>query len=246
MRAILGRAIGRFLADHVSVVLNLSLTDEADGDGAPALRLADFEPNEIAAAIEELQELHLPGFQKPIQIVVAADNLPELQVFVPAAGRTLTWYRNNNDSGLVIFQLKTTADDQGLKLIRRDADADVLGSVDDDSELDRRLTTLHQIVWDLVSDADGSKIPQSLLVELEALYKLLAPYPRRSLRAWTSFVASVAEQVHSDSPGDAVARTQIQELFENSLGFLGLFNDINSSKVPWSRKGLSETLTAPR
>lgn len=227
MTSILTESIGRLISHVASGFLHGAAqgdSEEASNEATPSVRFSGFLLDEIRVAIAELEGTVIPGYEKPIQIVVGAAELDGFEGHLLAEDETLTTYRNTNYTGLVIFHVAdvSQADEQSLKHVKHVSDSDVFGSASPEV-LERRLAFLHQTIWEQISASRKSARPETLETELALLFKRLRTHQRTGLRAWTTFVHNVAEMVWSKER--AVTASEVQDILATSLASLRLFPD---------------------
>jgi len=156
-------------------------------------------------------------------LVVAADSSVAFPAqFRANPERSITDYRNNNQTGLVYIETKVESDAQGLKSIFSLSDRNFLdGSFDDEgSRIAQRIVEKAWIV------AGGNKIGPGVLISERIVQVLDHIHPKPlsiSVRMFTTFALAVVSD-HLGVGGN-LDSTEVDQLVGRNLIELGLFPD---------------------
>jgi DNA segregation ATPase FtsK/SpoIIIE, S-DNA-T family len=217
---ILGQSIAAFVEDRIG-------RSDLSAEEAPTIRLKGFLEGEIPSIVDALlanERLTLPEHDVPPTVVVGRRGTLEGvdQVHLLSDERTLTWYRNHNEHGLIIIELDAQSDAQGLNFIDTLADNDVLRDPDMRSH---RLKTTTSLAWAGASET-RSGVPDSVQSEIVALFDHLAamsPPAIPSLRRWVEFVGVVVGILATT--GRAVSGPEVRSVLCSQLQHLRMFPD---------------------
>lgn len=206
------------------------------GQPRPALRVTGFSKDETRAAVAALQEL------------VSHDNEPRLTIKVgtndPAIGlpeecrlkrdETLTYWRNQPVSSIVLFDWDAQRDEEGLAAVNRLDDHSLLflGSAD---AADDRFELIAATAWGM---ANGTgKAPSHFVSAVHAVWEVLGIEYQFSLRRWTAYVLEASEFARSAPLATDDASKYAAAM---SLPVLGLFPDPDLFTSPGAIKSRLE------
>lgn len=216
---VIGRALGPIVADE----LRISQTSTEP----PTLRIYGFVEEEIpqiVAAIKDEPRARLPGSSTGVAVVVGRqgylDGVDDSHLLAPH--RTLTWYRNHNENGLILIELDPQSDAQGLRFIDTLSDSDIL-RVDDEALRRQRLRYITAAAWAAVAADSQVAPPESLHDALVTVFEDLEVVSIPPFRQWVQFVVGcslILSQGGTVHTGESVRRA-----IAASLPHLGLFPD---------------------
>jgi DNA segregation ATPase FtsK/SpoIIIE, S-DNA-T family len=209
------RIVGRF----TSMLVKNHFTSQRRAD-APSLRMVGFDRGEIVEFIESFDSFKLSGCEEPVRVVVAGkswEGLPSR--FQLEDGKTVTSYRNNNSSGLVIIELEEPRDAQGLRNMYTITDRLILPRADDRDGW----RTLVSLAWGVNKNGDEGALPGQLADAVQETYRTVAPLGMLSLRKWASFIDSCCARL--TMRGQAVDSNVIEQALGAELSNLDLFTD---------------------
>lgn len=197
---------------------------EKGSDGHPALRLKNLLPSEVGHLLELWSTDGGDDGLGTIQVVIACDADVDCDPrYFAAPGRSITWYRNHNESGLLYIQTKVESDEQGLES---------MFTVLDRNYLDRSLETatfspqrrIVELGWEAVFGA-GSHPPQHFSDRLEDVRSALRNSGSAiSIRPYTAFVVRAAQEIRNLTDG-AVDEATLVRGIGRALPALQLFPD---------------------
>ena len=99
--------------------------------GRPCIRIKDLQPSEIASLLSVWKEQAGNSGLDQIRVVVARDGNDYPPEFLADRDKSITFYRNHNDSGLLYIQTQVQSDEQGLESMFTIRDRNFLdGSLD--------------------------------------------------------------------------------------------------------------------
>lgn len=197
----------------------------APTDERPFFRVKNLTDREALALIEKWSTQALGKRLESMTLVVAADSSQAFpKKYKSDPDRSITDYRNKNETGLVYIETKVESDAQGLKSIFSLSDRNFLdGSFDDEgSRIAQRIV---KEAW-LVSGGNSSG-PSPLLTErIVQVLDYLHPEPLSiSVRMFTAFSLSVVTEYLVT--GKSLDPTEVDQLVGRNLIELGLFPDEN-------------------
>jgi hypothetical protein len=191
---------------------------------APAVRLKNLDVNEVEAFLE-LWDAHSAVDQiEGVQVLIARGGGVNCEErFLADPEKSITWYRNHNDHGLVYIQTKVESDEQGLESMFTIQDRNFLdGSlVTENFDPEKRVS---DIAWEQAGGAPGAmprKMPELLAEVREQLQKNQLPVSVRPYSAFASAVSSTLQQ----SAGQAIDADFLIASIGSALPTLGLFPD---------------------
>lgn len=155
-------------------------------------------------------------------VVSAGTPFPVPDEFQAEPGKSITFYRNHIEGGLVYLETKVESDEQGLKNLFTLKDNNFLdGSFDgEDFSVPRRII---QIAWAEINSSDSA--PSVLLTErlVEVLSALHPEHVSISVRKYISFVITALDL--AAAKGEALEPDEIDHIVGKSLESLDLFPD---------------------
>lgn len=193
----------------------------AQAEERPFFRVKNLTEGECCALISRWEMASVGTRLEQMTLVVAADSHGDFpESFRADPERSITDYRNNNDSGLIYIETKVESDAQGLKNIFSLSDRDFLsGTFDDEGfSVARRIL---ELAWRKASGKDSG--PDSLLSERTiSVLDLVHPNPISiSVRRFTQFSLSIS--LDRVKIGGNLGPQEIDELVGRNLLELGLF-----------------------
>ena len=184
----IGRVLGRLVEHEL---------DNGAADGGPKILVCNFSASEVLEAIHHLEGHRLSVGAPPVDIVVASDvptdGIPERFRLVP--DRSLTWYRNNSVSGLVLVVLAETTDRQGLGQMFRITDRSILERRVDGSHVGANL--LVEQSWQQNGEGGLEEPPQILFAELSRILDGVSRSDPMPLRPWARYVAAACAELRA-------------------------------------------------
>lgn len=144
--------------------------------------------------------------------------------YVAADDRSITYYRNNNPSGLIYVETRVQSDEQGLQNIFTLRDSNFLdGSFDSAAAGEPTVCQLMiQMAWSVAGGGAGEKAPRLLVSTvndlMHVIHPTLLPIPARRF-------ADFAEAVCSQWGSRALDQSEATKLAGRNLWLLGLFPD---------------------
>ena len=164
----------------------------AQAEERPFFRVKNLTEGECCALISRWEMASVGTRLEQMTLVVAADSHGDFpESFRADPERSITDYRNNNDSGLIYIETKVESDAQGLKNIFSLSDRDFLSGTFDDAgfSVARRIL---ELAWRKASGKDSG--PDSLLSERTiSVLDLVHPNPISiSVRRFTQFSLSIS------------------------------------------------------
>lgn len=191
----------------------------------PAVMVRSFEEEEVVALVQALKGFRLSNESEPVDVRVGTTrDVPGLGGHCLEAGRTLTSYRNNNRYGLVLVELDTYSDAQGLANIRTIDDETVLDRDLGDELMQDRLRTIVAAAWSNVQqDRGGEHPPEQLVKRVVDVHGTLARLEAASLRRWVRFVATATAPLALEAVS---AHSTVDRAVGGALPALGLFPDV--------------------
>jgi S-DNA-T family DNA segregation ATPase FtsK/SpoIIIE len=189
----------------------------------PFFRVKNLTDGEAVALIKAWIS-ETPGTRlATMTLVVATDSSTAFpEQFRADPERSITDYRNKNQTGLVYIETKVESDAQGLKSIFSLSDRNFLdGSFDDEgSRIAQRIV---EMAWDV---AGGNKSGLGVLVAERILQVLDHVHPKPlsiSVRMFTTFAMAIVTE-HFQVGGN-LDSTEVDQLVGRNLLELGLFPD---------------------
>ena len=209
--------IGSTVFDLISRQLN-----DIENHERPFFRVKNLRFNEAHAFIDRWSKLEDPRLAL-IKIIVASDSEGEFESrFKADTDKSITYYRDNNESGLVYIETKVESDAQGLKNIFSFSDSNFLDGHFDSSDYKVPIR-MCELAWESL-DGDIDEQPTLLFKRLVEVLNFLHPKPLSiSARRFAKFVLeALRERKKSEQNFTA---TQTDNLIGKHLPELGLFPD---------------------
>ncbi|WP_270933281.1 DNA translocase FtsK [Falsiroseomonas oryzae] len=168
---------------------------EKSADGRPALRLKNLLPGEVGDLLELwTRHAHTDGLAA-IRVVIARDSEIACDArYFADPDKSITWYRNHNETGLLYLQTKVESDEQGLESMFTVLDRNYL-----DGSLETQgfspLRRLMQLGWEAVCGL-GVEPPKQLPERLEIVRTALRDSGIAvSVRPFAAFVERAAREI---------------------------------------------------
>ncbi|WP_433274651.1 FtsK/SpoIIIE domain-containing protein [Pseudonocardia xinjiangensis] len=231
------RIVGQVVADLVKAELLRSVEDPGE---QAAVVVRSFEEDEVIALASALDGFILPGESAPVDIRVGTTrDVRGLEGRRLAAGETLTRYRNNNVSGLVLIELDPFSDVNGIANIVAFDDQTVLDRDLTPEVTGQRLRSIVSTTWALQVESDsGIGAPEQLIKRITEVHGILSRTSEISLRRWIRFsnvsAAALASQMVS-------GHSAVDRAVGESLTALGLFPDPETFAVAGAIKRQIQT-----
>jgi S-DNA-T family DNA segregation ATPase FtsK/SpoIIIE len=203
-------------------------TDESE---QPALRIKNLLKEEVEDLLRQWDSRSVADGLAAVQIVLAHDtDVVCDERFLAKQDRSITWYRNNNEHGLLYVQTKVESDESGLESMFTVQDRNYLdGSLDTDqfSPVER----IVEIAWE---EAGGSPalMPRVLVENLSSVRQILQSNGITiSVRTFAAFALEAAKSLvergnHAFDLGDVRSAVGL------ALPALGLLPDEESLADP--------------
>ncbi|MDO6824999.1 FtsK/SpoIIIE domain-containing protein [Marinobacter sp. 1_MG-2023] len=214
--------IDNVIAGTAFEIVARSFTSESGAD-RNSFRLKNLTRSE---ALEFLKVWQLRSAERKlgkVRLLVASDSheaFPE--EFRANPELSITYYRNNNEHGLVYIETKVESDEQGLKNIFTLRDVNFLdGTFDDDGFIvpDEMVRQAFQYVD--MHDPDGNVLIRDRLVEV--LKELARAGMTVPVRKFAGFVLAAAKEIYES--GSTYSPNETDELVGRSLKLLDMFPD---------------------
>ena len=225
----------RVIAETVFSIVTTLFTSQGNASHK-CFRVKNLLKNEILQFINVWSDLsHQEGIEAA-KVIIAGDSDNDYpDEYRAEKDRSITWYRNNNEHGLIYLETKTESDEQGLKNIFTLQDRNFLDDFFDELDIPQ---TIIERSWNNI--AGKETVPSSLLSQklIEVLKHLHPDKTQVPVRNFIRFVLSCckAYQAH----GSSLTADQQNELIGRSLIYLGLFPDehwhLDSSAARTSRR----------
>ncbi|PQE01762.1 hypothetical protein CYL16_06860 [Mycobacterium sp. EPG1] len=203
-------------------------SDEAE---QPALRLKNLLKEEVEELLRQWDSRSGADGLAIVRLVLAHDtDVVCDQRFLAKQDRSITWYRNNNEHGLLYVQTKVESDESGLESMFTVQDRNYLdGSLETDqfSPVNR----IVQIAWE---DAGGkpSLMPRALVEDLSLVREILQSNGITiSVRTFAAFALEAAKTLVV-SGNSAFDRDDVRLAVGLALPALGLLPDEDSMADP--------------
>lgn len=205
----------------VAEIARSSLTDAA-GAHRPAVRISGFDEREVAAIVDAMRGFRLPGTSEDVTIKVGTTT--DIAGIDPryrlAAGETLTHWRNEEVTALVVIDWDPQGDEEGLAALNRLGDRSVL--TEDDEELaSQRFDLVVEHAWSATGRGDVP--PGRLRDDLSAVRRATVEAHNLSLRRWTAYVAEVCSHL---ADVELLTPHEVDRAVGRDLPTLGLFPDL--------------------
>lgn len=211
------------IAETVFTIVASSFGKDIEGSARNCFRIKNLQKQEILKLID-VWSRESPAYDlQDVKVIIAGDSDDDYPSEHKAEkGRSITWYRNNNEKGLVYLETKTESDEQGLKNIFTLQDRNFLDGFFDNSDLNVPETIVERC-WKIVSN-DGSNAPSlfsNLLLEvLRHIHPVKTQVPVRNFIKF-----SLANCEAYNSKPETFTAEQQEEIVGENLIHLGLFPD---------------------
>lgn len=209
----------------VQHVFSGNIGGEGNDRDRPALRLKNLTLAEIEQFLG-LWEAHTEGTElSDVKVVIAHDSGLDVDSrYLADPERSITYYRNNIDTGLLYIQTKIESDEQGLESLFTIQDRNYLdGSLDTDGVYSAE-KTLIKLCWEKAGGPPPrfpSKLPDHLGHIRKSFQTNNIPFSVRTYATFAYKVCSRLLSVHES----AIDKQALSEAIGESLVALGLFPD---------------------
>jgi hypothetical protein len=225
------------IANTAFQVINSAFSRNQDSEHQ-CFRIKNLQHEELCELVR-LWDLNVPGSpMSAVRLVVARDDGIEKiipSVYIAEPGLSITYYRNNNEGGLVYLETKVQSDEQGLQNIFTLRDSNFLdGSFDDYAEVEGGMPELMlKNAWEEVTGCESrvpSLLKERVLQVISLIHPDVEPVPVRRFAAFTHEACRVWDS--SDAAKDEFVADRI---IGDCLHQLEMFPD------PFWRKGGVDT-----
>lgn len=226
------------IAETVFSIVATSFGKDIEGSARNCFRVKNLQKQEILKLIDVWSKESPAHDLQDVKVVIAGDSDGDYpSEYKAEKDRSITWYRNNNENGLVYLETKTESDEQGLKNIFTLQDRNFLDGFFDNFEFSVPETIIGRC-WNIVS-SDASEVPSFFSgLLLEVLHHIHPGKAQVPVRNFIKFSLASCEAYHSKQ--ESLTAEQQEELVGENLTNLGLFPD-----ALWRREG-SEIRTSRR
>ncbi|MCG9703219.1 hypothetical protein L1D19_24460 [Vibrio natriegens] len=225
----------RVIAETVFQIIEKSFSSQGD-ISHKCFRVKNLLKNEILQFVNVWAELSPETNIQNTKVIIASDSDDDYpDEFKAEKDKSITWYRNNNESGLIYLETKTESDEQGLKNIFTLQDRNFLDDFFENLNIPQIII---ERCWYIT--ASGEKALPSLLTSklIEVLKNLHPNVTQVPVRNFIRFVLSCCKSYQSQ--GASLTDEQQDKLIGTGLVHLGLFPDeywnIESSMPRTSRR----------
>lgn len=191
---------------------------------APAVRLKNLDVDEVEAFLE-LWDTHSAADQiGGVHVLVARGGGVECEErYLADPDKSITWYRNHNEHGLVYIQTKVESDEQGLESMFTIQDRNFLdGSlVTENFNPEQRVC---EIAWEQAGGSQSTMPRQMPKLLAEVRGQLQNNQLPVSIRPYSAFASAVSIALQQTG-GQAVDASSLIASIGNALPMLGLFPD---------------------
>ncbi len=214
--------IDKIIAKISLIIIKHELERESVDSSRPCIRVKDLQPEEIVAFLGYLNEDSCFSSLNTLQTIIARGNHEAFPAqFVAEPDKSITYYRNNNQNGLIYIQTKIESDEQGLESMFTIRDRNYLdGSLDDERFNVKREVIL--AAWDCFEI--NKKIPNQFVEMVCQVIEMLHPsifsVSIRSFCRFAYHACKVLSQI--DGP---VEKNHMEKIIGKSLVELGLMPD---------------------
>lgn len=214
--------INRVLALTAYKIITSQLKLQKDADHK-FFRIKNFTDDEI---IEFVKIWSDKNCLNEIRLIVASNVKDSLPVkFVAENDKSITYYRNNNQRGLVYVETKTQSDEQGLQNIFTLHDSNFLdGSFDIKS--DGNVFTVSEEIVESAWEIIGRESKLSALLKQRSIEVLVSIelFEKVSLRNFAKFIVYLLSEYQKISR--TLSEQEVNELIGSNLIYLDCFQDI--------------------
>jgi len=211
------------IAETVFSIVASSFGTDIEGSARNCFRIKNLQKQEILKLIDVWAK-ESPAYDlQDVKVIIAGDSDDDYPgEYRAEKDRSITWYRNNNERGLVYLETKTESDEQGLKNIFTLQDRNFLDGFFDNSDFNVPETIVERC-WNIVS-SDSSRAPSFFSnFLLEVLRHIHPGKTQVPVRNFIKFSLASCEAYYSE-PGSLTAEQQ-EEIVGRNLTHLGLFPD---------------------
>jgi len=123
------------IAETVFSIVASSFGTDIEGSARNCFRIKNLQKQEILKLIDVWAK-ESPAYDlQDVKVIIAGDSDDDYPgEYRAEKDRSITWYRNNNERGLVYLETKTESDEQGLKNIFTLQDRNFLDGFFDNSD----------------------------------------------------------------------------------------------------------------
>ena len=185
-------------------------------------RIKNFTEEEIIEFVNYWQSKNSLGEVK----LVVANNVNNLipDEFIADDKKSITYYRNNNKTGLVYIETKIQSDEQGLQNIYTLHDSNFLdGSFDVDYAGDRFVVSEAIINNAWINLGGSSRLSELLKKRILEVLHSIESFEKVSLRNYAKFVVNILSEYQKVTT--ALSDEAVNELVGNNLIYLDCFPD---------------------
>ena len=214
--------INRVLALTAYKIITSQLKLQQDADHK-FFRIKNFTDDEIIDFVKIWSDKNCLN---EIRLIVASNVKNSLPIkFVAEMNKSITYYRNNNQRGLVYVETKTQSDEQGLQNIFTLHDSNFLdGSFDIKSDSDVFIVSdeIIESAWEII----GGESKLSTLLKQRSIEVLdsIKSLEKVSLRNFAKFIVNLLSEYEKISR--SLSEQEVNELIGNNLIYLDCFRDI--------------------
>lgn len=195
-----------------------------EGSERNSFRLKNLTKNEALAFVEAWKLLSSSRGLDKVRLLVASDSHDDFpEDYRASPDHSITYYRNNNDSGLVYIETKVESDEQGLKNLFTLRDVNFLdGTFDEEGGF----LVPEEMVRQALGYAGSPNPSNHVLLRdrlVEVLRELNSVGMTVPVRKFAAFVLSAADEVVSSS--DVFSPEETEAVVGRSLVLLDMFPD---------------------
>ena len=185
------------------------------------LRIKGLTQNEIGCFLEHWKS-NAPKIElDKVKVVVSGESTRVPKEFRAAPEHSITYYRNNNDSGLLYIETKMESDEQGLRNLFTLRDSNFLDRSFDSDDV-RVPAKIVELAWEIV----GGNARQPTLVSkrvVEVLDMIHPAFVSVSIRKFARFVLAVMYE--TSKVKDNLSPEMVDSLVGHNLVELDMFPD---------------------
>lgn len=219
----LNKNCNQVIAETVFSIVANSFGTDIEGSARNCFRIKNLQKQEILKLIDVWSE-ESPAYNlQDVKVIIAGDSDDDYpSEYKAEKDRSITWYRNNNEKGLVYLETKTESDEQGLKNIFTLQDRNFLDGFFDNSTFNVSKTIIERC-WNITSK-DGSKVPEFFSgLLLEVLGHIHPSKTQVPVRNFIKFALASCEEYYLAS--GSLTSDQQEEIIGRNLIHLSLFPD---------------------
>ncbi len=219
----------KIMADTAFEVVARSLMSSSETD-RNSFRIKNLKKEEALKFLETWeQEATVRGLEN-VQVLVANDSHSDFpHQYRADPQRSITYYRNNNKTGLVYIETKVESDEQGLKNLFTLRDVNFLDGTFDEGD---DFSVAHEMVSQALKAADSTPDSNDLLKDRLASVsrELAASGSVLPVRKYAAFIQAAAVAVASSS--DLYTSDEVDDLVGRCLVHLDMFPDVHWRREP--------------